>query len=203
MNVFRGLMNEKDLLDQIRNSSERRRFPAGTIIYSDGDSCPGIGFLLSGEIRVFKTGEGGGEITLYEIFPGETCVLNALCILTGDHYPANAVTVTDVELLMVPASSFQSLFSEYDEMRRYTFRLLRDRLSTVMELIEEVAFGRMDRRLMDYLLEKSENGKLSKTHQQIANDLGTSREVVSRLLKDLERKGAVRLERGTVRIIRL
>lgn len=87
-------------------------------------------------------------------------------------------------------------------MREFVFTLLSRRLATVMELVEEVAFGRMDERLMEYLIEKSENDLLETTHQKIANDLGTSREVVSRLLKDFERKQRLRLSRNSITLIR-
>ena len=91
---------------------------------------------------------------------------------------------------------------EHEELREFVFSLLSRRLSSVMELVEEVAFGRMDGRLMDYLVEKSENNRLETTHQKVANDLGTSREVVSRLLKDFERKGEVRLARNEITLLK-
>jgi CRP/FNR family transcriptional regulator len=194
---------EESFLEELLSSSEHKRIPGGISIYMEGDNCPGIAFLLTGEIRVFKTGESGREITLYEIFPGETCILNVSCILSNRYYPATAVTLTDAEFLLLPAGLFRSLFDKHSILRDYVFMLLNQRIGLMMELIDEVAFGRMDQRLTDYLIEKSEQGRLNRTHQQIANDLGTSREVISRLLKDLERKGVVRLERGAVQIVHL
>jgi CRP/FNR family transcriptional regulator len=173
-------------------------FPSGRQIYSEGDACSAIAFVLSGEVRVYKSGETGREITLYEIGPGETCILNASCLLSGTSYPAHAVTSAEGSMLLVPAPDFRRMVAEHESLRDFVFTLLSQRLSLVMELIEEVAFGRMDGRLMDYLVEKSENNKLETTHQKIANDLGTSREVVSRLLKDFERKQAVSLSRNSI-----
>lgn len=172
--------------------------PAGTQVYREGDACGGIAFLLSGDIRVYKIGQTGREITLYEIGKGETCILNASCILSGKTYPAHAVALSDVAALIVPAEVFRRLVREHEVMRDFVFTLLSQRLSGVMELVEEIAFGRMDDRLRDYLVEKSDHDRLETTHQKIANDLGTSREVVSRLLKDLERRGAVRLSRNSI-----
>ena len=191
--------------DLVRNLVAAGRFqiiPGGTRIYTEGDDCQGIAFVLSGEIRIYKIGETGREITLYEIGPGETCILNASCILSGSTYPANALVALDASVLLVPSADFHGLVTAHEEMRVFVFSLLSRRLATVMELVEEVAFGRMDQRLLDYLIEKSEGGRLETTHQNIANDLGTSREVVSRLLKDFERKGQIKLSRNLITLLK-
>ena len=143
------------LVNNLLDSASRHSIPAGKQIYSEGDDCSAIAFVLSGEIRVFKTGQTGREITLYEIGPGETCILNASCILSGRSYPANAVALTDVDVFLVPSAAFRRLVDEHEQMRDFVFTLLSRRLSDVMELVEEVAFGRMDERLMEYLIEKS------------------------------------------------
>ena len=153
--------------------------------------------------RVFKIGQTGREITLYEIGPGETCILNASCILSGRTYPAHAVALSDITALMVPAEVFRRLVREHEEMRDFVFTLLSQRLTGVMELVEEIAFGRMDERLREYLIERSQNDRLEVTHQKVANDLGTSREVVSRILKDFERQGKLKLSRNTIHIDKL
>lgn len=196
--VFRK--SPDDLVNDILSSSVQKQFVKDDVIYSDGDPCAGIGLFLSGEVRVFKTGASGREITLYDVFPGETCILNASCILSQKGYPANAIAMQEGEALLVPAKVFRELIAGYDAMRQFIFSLFNQRFVEVMELLEEVAFGKMDRRVSDYLIEKSENSILNSTHQQIANDLGTSREVVSRLLKDLERRGAIQLSRNMIQI---
>jgi CRP/FNR family transcriptional regulator len=190
------------LVEGLLSVSREQTVPAGKQIYAEGDACSAIAFVVSGDIRVFKLGETGREITLYEIGPGETCILNASCILSGRTYPANAVAITDVDMLLIPSAAFRRLVDEHEAMRDFVFTLLSLRLSAVMELVEEVAFGRMDQRLMEYLVEKSENSVLGTTHQKIANDLGTSREVVSRLLKDFERKQEVRLSRNSITLLK-
>jgi len=172
-------------------------------IYWEGDSCHGIAFILSGEIRVYKTGETGREITLYEIGPGETCILNASCILSGTHYPANAVTISPCEVFMLPAGELKSMIAAHDEVRKYIFSIFSYRLTSVMTLLEEVVFRKMDERLRDYLIEKSENDILKTTHMAIANDLGTAREVVSRILKDFERNKEVKLGRNSIQLLSL
>jgi len=170
------------------------------LIYSEGDSCPAIAFILSGEIRVYKTGTSGREITLYDIGKGDTCILNASCILSGMSYPANAVSVQEGKMLLFPAADFRELIEKYQDVRNFVFTLLTKRLTSVMTLVEEVAFGRMDERLFDYLKEKTTDGRLDSTHQNIANDLGTAREVVSRLLKDFERKGLIAISRNAIQL---
>jgi len=187
-----------EITDSLINGGELRRFGRNESLYTPGDACSGIGLFMSGEVRVFRIGEGGREITLYEVLPGETCILNVACILAGDRYPAHAVTVLDGEVLMVPDTLFRALMDEHEEMRNFVFNLFSRRLASVMELVEEIAFGKLDRRLEDYLIEKSDGNRLDITHQQIANDLGTSREVISRILKDMERRGKVRLARHMI-----
>lgn len=197
--AFRGA--PEGLVREILSAATRRGFRAGSRVYAEGDSCAAIAFVLSGEIRVYKIGRSGREITLYEIGPGETCILNASCILAKQSYPAHATTLTDGEMLLIPSSLFRRLVQESEGMRNFVFSLLSLRLTQVMELVEEIAFGKMDERLMEYLIEKSEDDRLTVTHLKIANDLGTSREVVSRLLKDFERQGSVALARNEITLL--
>jgi CRP/FNR family transcriptional regulator len=200
--VFPAFRNAPEaLLRDLLSAGRQQHIGASRQIYHEGDSCSAIAFVLTGEIRVYKIGQTGREITLYEIGPGETCILNASCILAGQSYPAHAVTVADTDLLLVPAVEFRKMVAEQETMREFVFTLLSRRLSGVMELVEEVAFGRMDERLAAYIVERSTGNRLETTHQKIANDLGTSREVVSRLLKDLERKGNVRLSRNEITLL--
>lgn len=198
--AFRGA--SEHLLQQFLSSTRRQAAPGGTQLYRQGDACSAIAFVISGDVRVYKIGETGREITLYEIGPGETCILNASCILSDKTYPAYAVTLTETDLMLVPSPAFRRMVAESEHMRRFVFSIMNERMTNVMELVEEVAFGRMDQRLMEYLIEKSGNGLLETTHQKIANDLGTSREVVSRLLKDFERKQQVKLSRNSISILK-
>ncbi len=201
MDIFPVFNNGPEtLITEILSSCRYTSFPKDVVIYTEGDSCSAIAFVLSGEIRVFKTGANGREITLYEITRGETCILNASCILSHEPYPANALALKEGEILLIPADTFRGLISKYGEVRDFIFKLLSQRLASVMALIEEVAFGRMDERLLDHLKKEAENGEIHSTHQEIANDLGTSREVVSRLLKDFERQGNIVLSRSCIKL---
>jgi len=202
ISVFPVFKNEdKQYLERLLAVMIPKQFNQGDPLYFEGDRCQGIGFLISGEIRVYKVGESGREITLYEIFPGETCILNASCLLSNQPYPANANGIAAGTMLFVPDHRFLKLMAASDIMRTFVFSLFSRRFNEIIELLEEVTFGKMNERLEEYLIEKSANDILPYSHQKIAYDLGTSREVISRLLKDLERKGRVALSRNQVKII--
>jgi len=170
------------------------------LVKLEGDQCTDFVLMLSGEKRIFKMGGTAREITLYEIGSGDICVLNASCILSNTRLPANAATIAESEVLLLPAERFLDMTARHAEMRAFVHSHINAGLASVMTLISEIVFGKTDERLKDYLIEKSENGTVRKTHQQIANDLGTSREVVSRLLKDFERQGLTRLARNSIEL---
>ena len=163
--------------------------------------CTFVDEVLSGEARVYKANDEGKELTLYRIEAGESCILTASCILNQIVFPANAVAVTDVEARVVSTTDVKSWMAEHAVWQQYIFSLISKRFASVIELVEEVAFQRMDTRLMSYLRASTSSDILKKTHEAIATDLGTSREVISRLLKDLENKGIVALSRGTIKIL--
>jgi len=189
------------LIEDILFSSRHAFRCRDTVTQLEGELCTDLELMLSGEKRVYKSSPAGREITLYEVGQGEACILNATCVLSDTPCPVNAMTITDVSSLLIPARDFRNLLSIYKEMRTFVFNAISQRLAIVLELLGAVVFEKMDQRLFDYLVEKSEGGMLSMTHQQIASDLGTAREVVSRLLKDFERKGKVTLSRGHIQLI--
>ncbi len=202
--VFPVFRAERTLfLNQLLSTGITKEFSQDSSLYFEGDRCAGIGFLLSGEIRVFKIGESGREITLYDIFPGETCILNASCLLSNQSYPAHASGTVAGAMMFVPDTQFLGFMGQSDVMRNFIFSLFSKRFNEIIELLEEVTFGKMSERLADYLLEKSADDLVESSHQKIANDLGTSREVISRLLKDFERKDLVNLSRNKIEIIDL
>lgn len=204
INIFPVFRSETaSMAEQIINASSHQDFQKDTHFYREGDRCPGIPFFLDGEVRVYKTGSSGREITLYEIFPGETCILNAACLLGRSQYPADAVATRDGAMLYLPEKVFHDLMAAQQPMRNFVFSLFSRRFQEIITLVEEVTFGKLDVRLEDYLIEKAENNELETTHQSIANDLGTSREVISRLLKDFERKGKIALARNHIQLLAL
>ena len=179
----------------------RAELSAGQFICLEGNQCVHLPLVLSGIARVYKIAESGREITLYRIEPGESCILTASCILSHRDFPAFAVAETDVEAVVIPAGDLPAWFNQHAVWRAYLFDLLSRRLGSVIELVEEVAFRHMDARLAAYLMNTAPAaGKVERTHEAVAADLGTSREVVSRLLKDFEQDGLVALSRGVIRV---
>ena len=187
-----------------RRSAFYARIPAGRDIFVEGDRVDGIALLMSGIVRVYKIGENGREITLYRFGEGESCVITANAILNIQDFPAIAVVEQDAEAVMVPADDFIDWVRRYDPWRNFVFHLNAQRLTSVMEVVDAVAFQRMDRRLAGFLVERARVGRrIETTHQVIANELGSSREVVSRLLEDFAGRGFVRLGRGEIEVVDL
>jgi len=180
------------------------KLSAATHICLEGSACAQLAFVLEGTARVYKVGETGREITLYRVEPGECCILTLSCILTDQPFPAFAVAETELEALVVPAAVVRQWSDRSSLWRHYSWQLVARRLGDVISLVEEITFRRMDERLERYLARAAAfpPGKRVKiTHQQIATELGTSREVVSRLLKELEQQGQVRLGRGWLTVM--
>jgi len=174
------------------------KVPAGTVLFRDGDMCQGYVFVLNGSVRVQKMDPEGREIVLYRVENGQTCMLTTSCLLGGRAYPAEGVAEEETELALLAPNRLDALLADA-AFRRFVLSMISQRVADLMALIEDVAFGRMDVRLARRLLELDNgSGKLHLTHQQLATELGTAREVISRILKDFERRGLVELGRGTL-----
>ncbi len=178
--------------------------PAGTKLMDCRDHVDKFVMVLQGVVKVYDTGENGREICLYRVSRGQVCTLTLTRLLLQSRRGAQSVAEQDVRLLLMPTEYFHRLLSESDAFRRYLINSMAHCLSDVMQLITEVSFQNLELRLTQLILERSRLSapdKLRCTHQTIANELGTSREVVSRLLKDLERAGLVKLHRGSIEVI--
>lgn len=172
--------------------------PAGTTVFDERQACRGFPFVISGSIRVVKAAPNGRELPLYRVTPGETCIISSACLLGQAPYNARGVTETDTTLLVVPNEDFQALLGE-QAFRDFVFQLFSERIADLMQLIEEVAFRKLDQRLAALLLGKGQ--RLHTTHQQLADELGSVREIVSRLLKGLAEQGLVALSREQIEIL--
>ena len=177
------------------------RIPPGKDVFVQGDSIEAIPLLVSGVVRVYQIGETGREVTLYRFRPGESCVLTANAILTRQTFPAIATVEQEAEAILVPAETFRQWVQRYDLWRDFFFDLVSQRLASVMGLVDEVAFRRLDVRVAGLLQERARaEHPIRITHQEIAAELGSSREVISRILEDLSDRGIVRPERGSISI---
>ena len=193
---------DSQLVHEFQRVAFLAKIPAGHDVFLENDQVDAIALLISGVVRVYKIGETGSEITLYRFGNGESCILTANAILSQKTFPAIAVVEKDAEAVMIPADIFRQWVAKYDLWREFVFDLLSQRLSNVMTIVEEVAFRRMDERLASFLLTRSRvQNPMRITHQEIASELGSSREVVSRLLEDFSKRGMVRVGRGEIEIL--
>lgn len=174
--------------------------PAGTAVFQEGSQCATYVLVLGGSIRVQKVAESGREIVLYRVERGQSCILTTNCLIARADYSAAGITETPVRALTLPAAIFRTLLARSEVFRDLVFAAYATRMSDLLVLIEEVAFGRIDMRLAAWLAARAGGDGIRTTHQEIAVELGTAREVVSRQLKDFERRGWVALHRGRVEL---
>jgi CRP/FNR family transcriptional regulator, anaerobic regulatory protein len=195
---------DKSLGEELKRHANFAKIPAGHDVFVDGDRVDGIALLLSGVVRVYKIGETGREITLYRFGLGQSCILSANAILSDKSFPAIATVEEDAEAVMIPADVFREWVNKYSLWREFVFDLLSDRLSTVMAVVDEVVFKRMDRRVASFLLNQARvQNPMRVTHQEIAAELGSSREVISRILEDFSREELISSGRGTIEVLDL
>ncbi len=189
------------LVREFQQAAFLARIPVGHDVFLEGDNVDAIALLISGVVRVYKVGETGREITLYRFGHGESCILTANAILSQKSFPAIATVEKEAEAVMIPADRFRDWVKRYDAWREFVFELLSERLSIVMAVVDEVVFQRMDRRVASLLLSKSKTlHPIRATHHEIAAELGSSREVISRILEDLSQKGLIEVGRGIIEI---
>ncbi|MGB5082017.1 MAG: Crp/Fnr family transcriptional regulator [Burkholderiales bacterium] len=190
-----GAESMRELLAQ----GQLREVPAGARMFDEHEPCGAFPLLLKGSIRVSKVGANGREIQLYRVLPGEACVLTSGCLLGGAAYSARGVAEAETALLSVPAALFLRLLADEAGFRNYVFSLFSERVAELMQLVEAVAFQRLDRRLAALLLGR---GKIvHATHQHLAEELGSVREIVSRLLKSFADRGLVSISREQIEIL--
>lgn len=187
--------------DGFFRSAQLMQIPAGHEIAAEGSECGQLALVVSGKVRVYKVAESGRELTLYRIGEGDSCVLTAACVISNTPFPAIAMTENEVEALIVPAALARTWMTESNEWSGFVFGLVSMRLADVIAVLEEVAFHRMDERIAAYLIALASQGEtLTITHHEIASDLGTTREVVSRILKAFEGRGLVSGVRGKLTV---
>jgi CRP/FNR family transcriptional regulator len=187
-----------DCIERLRRDTQVLQVPAGTRLFDEHARCSAIPLVIEGAIRVSKISTQGREILLYRVTPGESCVLTSGCLLGHIDYAATGIAETAVMLIAVPLPLFEQLLARHEPFRRHIFELFGARLSELMLLVEEVAFHRLDQRLAALLLARAPT--LRATHQAIADELGSVREMVSRLLGSFADRGLVRLAREQIDI---
>ena len=180
--------------------------PAGSAICQAGDRCDSLVIVLQGSVKVFRPDATGRSLTLYHVYANESCILTASCIINEMPFPAYAETTTDVLGLVVPPALVRQWLKDEFLWQQYILSMLSNRMADLIELVNALAFHGLDTRLTTWLKEQLNSGNstlIQTTHQRIADDLASSREVISRLLKDFEGRGLIRLGRGTIEVLDL
>ena len=189
--------------EAIRGCAYLRRFDEGSLIYAREQECLGLVYVISGTVRSFMLSEEGREILLYRVSAGACDVLSAACVLKRIEFSAQMVAQTDCGLLIVPAICLSGIKAENVHLRCFLYEKLGERFSEVMLRMQQMLFSRVDARLAQVLLQRADrNGIVRATHEALAAEISSSREVVSRVLKRMEAAGTVRLGRGTVTLLR-
>ena len=186
-------------LDAVLAEAQLLQAPAGSVLFDANQPCRGFPLVLEGSVRVVKAASSGREILLYRVEPGQSCIQSGGCLLGHSDYTASGIAETDVELLSLAPAQFNELLLGFEPFRRYVFGMYGERLAEVMELVEEVAFRRLDARLAQLLIRRGP--EIEGTHQKLADELGSVREIVSRLLRSFEQRGWVKLGRERVTVL--
>ena len=190
-------------LERLLESGTPVRLEADQFVFRPGDACESFLILMDGRIRVQLISEEGKEVTLYRIGPGGSCVLTTSCLFSSDQYPAEAIAETDIEALAFSRSLFEETVEVSAQFRRFVFDGFSQRLAKVIGRMEELAFTSIDYRLAKALVDLHEREQTQVTHNELAVELGTAREVVSRHLKRMETRGLIALGRGQVTVLDL
>lgn len=199
---FEGLNQlPAELKDELVAGSRIVEMKAGTVVFSPGQSADNLLLLLQGTVRVQQKSETGREVFLYRVHAGDSCVLTTACMLAFEDYAADGIAETDIRAVAIPRATFDDLVGRSKLFRQFVFRAYSRRLTDLFTLIDDIVFQRMDVRLAARLLELAEDDVVRATHQHLANELGTAREVISRTLAEFQRRGWVELARGEVRIM--
>lgn len=178
------------------------KLSAGDTVFQAGDGCDNFLFILSGSVRVDMISHSGKAVLLYRIGPGQSCVMTTSCLMSGRDYAAEATAETDCVACALSASQFQKKLGGSNEFRKLVFDVFADRLGAMMDKVEEVAFGSIDRRLARRILERRAQGpELAITHEELAVDLGSSREVISRKLSKWSDNGLVKKAHRSIELL--
>ncbi len=190
--------------EKLANIGYTKTFAEGEAILNENSYIKAIPIVTSGSIRVMRTDEDGREILLYYIKAGESCIMSFLGGIHQDTSKVNAIAEEDTEILFIPIDKVGLLIREFPEWLDYIFRLYHKRFEELLDVVNAIAFKKLDERLLGFIKKKFELTKsntLEVTHEQLANELGTVRVVVSRLLKQMEQEGLVKLGRNKITLV--
>jgi CRP/FNR family transcriptional regulator len=199
-----GHIFEKELIDEIAQVSVLKDFKEGDVLIDFGDYIKKMPLLISGAIKIMREDLDEGEMLLYFLEKGDTCAMTMACCIGDTKSEIRAVAENDGQIIMIPVSKMEEWLGKYKSWRNYVFSSYNNRLKEMLSAIDNLAFMNMDERIFSYLLDKakiSNSNQILSTHQDIAYDLNTSRVVISRLLKALEKKGKIKLHRAYIELL--
>jgi len=201
--LFPELASSGDVVvAQVIRSARRVTLPPGATVFRQGSACDQYLLVIDGSVRVHMLTDAGHEVVLYRVRPGESCMLTTSCLLGSVPYPADGVTENSVSALAIESGAFKRALGESPDFRMFVFRNIGERFAEVIGRLADVAFGSIDRRLATALLRGRQSTQpVALTHQELAVELGTAREVVSRHLKRFEQQGWVSLGRSQIDLL--
>lgn len=203
-----GLPFYKHLNDEekktVNAAAAEKTFAKGQHLYNGGSECVGLIYVRSGQLRAYMTSEEGKEITLYRLLDGDVCILSASCMLKNVNFDIHIEFEKDSFLILIPTNIFEGINNKNLAVKEYTLDLVSSRFSDVMWVLEQLVFSPLGKRLAAFLLDQSaleQSDTLHITHEFIAKDLGSAREVITRMLKYFQDDGLVRLSRSSIEIV--
>lgn len=204
--TYYNYLFEEDLLKEIEQKSVFRSFNSDAVIIEIGDYIKSMPLLIKGAIKILREDENGDELILYYLEKGDTCAMTLSCCMGQTKSKIRAVAESDLELLMIPKENMTTWLSKYNSWQAFILESYHNRMNELLEAVDTIAFLKMDERIFKYLKDKAmvtHNDIISTTHKNIAEEMHTSRVVVSRILKKLEKEKKIKLYRNSIRIIEL
>lgn len=199
-----GHLFENELIEEIEKVSTFKEVPAGTTLMDIGQYIKSMPLLIEGAIKILREDDDGDELLLYFLEKGDTCAMTMTCCVGNHKSEIRAITELDTQLIMIPIEKMEIWTGKYKSWRRFVFDSYHNRLMELLETIDNVAFKKMDERLLKYLKDKvavTGSHIIKSTHQEIAYELHTSRVVISRLLKKLENQKIINLHRNSLEVL--
>lgn len=190
------------IINQIESVGTKFKLAKNTQVFQEGDNCESFVLITNGTIKVYKVSEHGRELVLYRVSPDQLCVLTTSCMLANNTYNANGITETEVTGFSLTKEDFDKLVINSVDFRELIFTSLSNRFNSFVEKIDEVVFHTLKERLLDFLINnKDQNNEVNITHQTLASELGTEREVISRLVSQLKKNNIIESRTGVIRLI--
>ncbi len=195
---------EPGLIELVEKEAVQRSFNAGDIIMRTGQYIKSTALVLEGRVKIYRENHDGGEFLMYYLGPGQACAVSMICALQSHTSEIMAVAEEDSEVLMIPVQLMDDMMNKYKTWYQFVIQTYRSRFDELLSVVDNIAFRNMDERLEFYLkryAEKTGKKNIEISHQQIADDLNSSREVISRLLKKMEQRSLVKLHRNMIELV--